>query len=293
MSQFTALLATARPRQWIKNSIIFAGLIFSKHLFNLPDLFAVTEAFLIFCLVTSCIYIFNDLVDIKQDLNHPKKRLRPLPSGQLHPTVAKIALGFLLFLSLTLAYLLSYNYFVIVLFYFALMISYTLWLKNVVILDAFIIAAGFVLRGVAGMEVINVKMSPWFLICASLLALFIVFCKRRHELVILGDEAVTHRLILAEYKQVFLDQLISIVTSAIIVSYSLYTIAPETIVNFHSQNLIYTIPVIIFCLFRYLYLVYRKNEGGNAELLVFSDGTLFFSIGLWFVMILMIIYYHF
>jgi len=284
------LIISLRPKQWLKNLIVYAGIVFSLRLFVLGDLIKVSYAFLLFCAVTSTIYLLNDLLDRESDRLHPKKKLRPLASGQLSPAVAIAAIIVLLPLSLWLASLLSLKFTVIVVAYYIMMFGYVFGLKKMVIVDAFIIAAGYVLRGVAGIEVINIDMSPWFLVCASLLALFIVFCKRRHELMLLGEGADRHRASLKGYGAVFLDQLIAIVTAAVIVTYSLYTLAPETVVKFHTQKLILTVPFVLFGLFRFLYLVYNEEEGGSAETIMLTDWPLIVTMLGWLGAVLTILY---
>ena len=285
-----ALIISLRPKQWLKNLIVYAGIVFSLRLFVLGDLLKVSYAFLLFCAVTSTIYLLNDLVDRASDRLHPKKKFRPLASGQLSPTVAIIAISVLFPLSLWLSFLLGLKFAAIVVAYYLMMFGYVFGLKKMVIVDAFIIAAGYVLRGVAGIEVINIEMSPWFLVCASLLALFIVFCKRRHELMLLGEEADRHRASLKGYGAVFLDQLIAIVTAAVIVTYSLYTLAPETVLKFHTQRLILTVPFVLFGLFRFLYLVYNEEEGGSAETIMLTDWPLILTMLGWLAAVLVILY---
>lgn len=271
MKQILLLLESARPKQWVKNLIIFAGFIFAQRFFVVADLTKVLWAFILFCLVSSCIYFINDLKDVKTDQLHEKKKKRPLASGKLSPWFVIAVLLILLPAIIIAAFVLNYYFGLIITTYALMMIAYTYGLKNVVIIDAFIIATGFVLRGVAGLVVIGAEMSAWFFVCALLLALFIVFCKRRNELVVLGDQAINHRQILAEYNKPLLDQLISIVASAIIVTYSLYTLAPETIAKFNTGNLVFTVPFVLLGVFRFLYLVYKKEKGGSAEKLMLTD----------------------
>jgi 4-hydroxybenzoate polyprenyltransferase len=178
----------------------------------------------------------------------------------------------------------------IILAYMLLMVGYTFGLKEIVILDAFVIALGFVLRGLAGGEVLQVEISPWFMVCAFLLALFIVFCKRKHELLVLTSQAISHRRVLADYNQPLLDTLVSVVTAAVAVTYSLYTLVPETIAKFQTSNLVYTIPFVLFGLFRYLFLVYKKEEGGSAEKLMLTDPFLIINMLVWVVLVVIIIY---
>jgi len=292
MSQFYFLWISMRPKQWLKNLIIFAGIIFALKLTNLPLLINTFYAFVLFCVVTSCIYLINDLNDRQKDLLHASKKQRPLASGVFYPIIAILFVSIFLPISVFLSYLLNINFCYLVLAYIILMLGYTFGLKKIVILDAFIIAAGYVIRAVAGVEVIGVVFTPWFLICAFLLALFIVFCKRRNEILVLGENAVIHRLVFQEYNLQYLDQLISVVTAAIILTYSLYTLASETVQKFNTTNLIYTVPFVIFGLFRYLYLVYKKDEGGSAENLMLTDVPLISAMLGWLIAIICILYWR-
>ncbi|KAF0135192.1 MAG: UbiA prenyltransferase [Candidatus Saganbacteria bacterium] len=289
-NQIWLLFKSLRPKQWIKNLIIYAGLIFAKRLFVFSDFLIVSYAFLLFCLLTGCTYLINDLKDFEKDKLHPKKKFRPLAQGTLSNLFALVFIIIGLIAALFLSFILNYTFVLIVLIYLIMMLGYTFGLKEVVILDAFIIAAGYVLRGIAGMEVIGVEMSPWFLICASLIALFVVFCKRKNELLVLGKNAVSHRNILLEYNNSLLDQLISITSSSVVLTYSLYTLSPETIAKFQTRKLVYSVPFVLFGLFRYLYLVYRKDKGGNAEKLLLIDPFLVLVAIGWIATIILIIY---
>jgi len=290
VKQVLLLIKSARPKQWVKNLIIFAGIIFALKLFVLADFVKVFSAFVLFCSISSCVYFVNDLKDIKTDQLHAKKKDRPLASGQLSPLLVVMALLVLLPPTIFGSFILNFYFGLIITFYVLMMLAYTFGLKNIVIIDAFIIAAGFVLRGVAGIVVIGVGMSAWFFVCAMLLALFIVFCKRRNELVVLGDQAINHRKILAEYNTPLLDQLISIVSAAIIVTYSLYTLAPETIAKFNTRGLVFTVPFVLLGVFRFLYLVYKKERGGSAETIMLTDWYLIFVMLGWILSAFIIIY---
>ncbi|MFA5839259.1 MAG: decaprenyl-phosphate phosphoribosyltransferase [Candidatus Margulisiibacteriota bacterium] len=292
MKQFYYLWISLRPKQWLKNLIIFAGILFALKLSNLPLFINTVYAFLLFCAVTSCIYLINDLKDMQNDKLHSSKKLRPLASGALSPIIAKLFVIVALPFSLFFSYQLNVNFCYLVVAYIIIMLGYTFGLKKIVILDAFIIAAGYVIRAVAGVEVIGVVFTPWFLVCAFLLALFIVFCKRRNEILVLGENAVIHRLVFQEYNLQYLDQLISVVTAAIILTYSLYTLSSETVQKFNTSNLIYTVPFVIFGLFRYLYLVYKKDEGGSAENLMLSDIPLIGAMFGWLFAVIVILYWR-
>ncbi len=288
MSTLKFLILTMRPKQWSKNLIIFAGVVFGNRLFHLNDMLLATTAFVLFCGISSAVYLLNDLVDIEKDRQHPKKRFRPLPSGKLNPNVAKVALVGLVVIIIPLSFLLEWRFGLVLTGYFFLQIAYCFYLKNVVIIDVFTIAAGFVLRAVAGAFVIDVVVSVWLLVCTMLLALFQGLSKRRHELVLLADGATDHRRILKEYSAELVQEMISVVTSAVVIAYSLYTI---TAPNLPKNNLMaLTIPFVLYGIFRYLYLVYRKDEGGSPEEILIKDIPMLVSVALWGLTSIFILY---
>ena len=269
---------TMRPRQWTKNLLVFAALIFSQNLTNLPMVSDATIAFIVFCFLSGSVYTLNDLLDIKQDRTHPKKSQRPLASGKLQPPIAIVSGSILVVLSLANAFWLNTNFGFIALGYFILQIAYSTALKHVVILDVLAVSIGFVLRAIAGAEVINVPISSWLLVCTILLALFLSLGKRRHEIILLEDNATDHRKILFEYSPALLDQMISVVTASTVVAYALYTMSAETINKFHTDNLKYTIPFVLYGIFRYLYLIHQKSEGGSPEKILLNDRPLLINI---------------
>jgi 4-hydroxybenzoate polyprenyltransferase len=281
-----------RPKQWTKNLILFAALIFSHNFLSPLYFFKTVAAFIIFCVISGCVYIINDLFDLKQDKNHPIKCTRPLASGALKPSVAIIATAVLLFLSIVSALLLTnLNFMLIALGYFSLQIAYSTVLKHMVILDVFSIAAGFVLRAIAGAEVIEVPFSTWLLFCTILLSLFLALSKRRHELILLEDDAIHHRKILFEYSPYLLDQMISVVTASTVITYTLYTVSEETVSKFGTDRLKYTIPFVLYGIFRYLYLIHQKNEGGSPERVMLNDLPLLVCILLYGITVGLILYY--
>ncbi len=282
------LLRTMRPKQWSKNVILYAGMVFDRHLFDVRYFTLVTLAFISFCAVSSAVYLLNDLIDIEKDRRHPRKCKRPLASGALKPIYAIIAFFLLLGVTLPLSFVLQPLFGLVVLGYFVLQVGYCFLLKNIVILDVFAIATGFVLRAVAGAVVIEVKISPWLLVCTMLLALFQALSKRRHELVLLADGATDHRKILSEYSSELVQEMISVVTSAVVVAYSLYTIQAENVPKNSAMAL--TIPFVLYGIFRYLYLVYRKDEGGSPEELLLKDIPLLVDIVLWGICSVSILY---
>lgn len=264
-----ALILAMRPQQWTKNVLIFPALIFSERLMVWSESAKVLAACVVFCFLSSSIYLLNDLMDLENDRAHPVKCHRPLASGQL-PVPMGIATFVVLAVSSLLAgWLLSKPFFFVALVYFFLQVAYSIRLKHIVILDVFCVAAGFVLRAIAGAEVLQVFISPWLLICAMLLSLFLALGKRRHELLLLEEDAIAHRKILGEYSVDMLEQMISIVTASTLVCYALYTISSET--GLKHPNLKYTIPFALYGIFRYLYLIHHKNQGGSPDKALLND----------------------
>lgn len=284
-----ALLASLRPRQWVKNLFVFAGVIFSQQLLT-PRVWPALAAFAIFCGLSGAIYLFNDVADVDTDRLHPSKRRRPIASGAL-PIGAAIGVGVLLLAGcLAAAFRLSPAFGLVALFYGVLLTAYSLWLKHLVILDVLTVAAGFVLRAVAGAVAVDVEISGWLLICTILIALFLALGKRRHEYRSLTGDAAAHRPILAEYSEGFLDQMISVVTASTVTTYALYTMSPETVAKFHTRLLPLTLPFVLYGIFRYLYLLYRRDLGGNPSDLLVTDRGLLLDALLWMVATLAIIY---
>jgi 4-hydroxybenzoate polyprenyltransferase len=279
-----------RPTQWSKNTVLFAALIFAKHLFNLHDCIAVILGFFAFCAVASGAYVMNDLRDCERDRRHPLKSLRPLPAGRVSRGTATALSMALIIAGLAGAASLGFGFGVMTCLYLLLQVAYTFWLKEVVILDVFAIAAGFVIRAVAGGVVINVPVSPWLIICTFLLMTFLGFSKRRHELVLLEGRATDHRASLREYSPYFLDQMISVVTASTVVAYAIYTASPEVIRKLGTDKLYLTIPFVLYGIFRYLYLVHQREEGGNPTQLLLSDRPLLADLLLWVITATMLIY---
>ena len=249
-------------------------------------------AFGIFCLLSGGSYLVNDLIDIEKDKRHPKKTLRPLASGRLSRKDAKIASIIVLTLSITVSFLIiNMPFGAAVLGYLAVQIAYSIFLKEVIILDIFSIATGFFLRVVAGAMAIDVPISSWLLICTIFISLFLGLGKRRHEFLLLGEDARNHRKVLNEYNIHVLDQMVSVVTAGTVISYSLYTLSPETIIRFGTEKMWYTIPIVLYGIFRYLFLVYRKEEGGNPEITLFEDKPLLASIALYVIVVGIILYF--
>ena len=253
-----------RPTQWVKNGFVFAALIFSRNLLDWERASRVTLAALAFCLIASAAYLLNDVLDAPEDRQHPTKRLRPVASGRLGVRTAIGVAGVLALVALTTAWLLDRQFFLVGVTYAAVNILYSLYLKRVLLLDVFVVAAGFVLRVLGGGLVIHVEISAWLIVCTTLLALFLALTKRRHELVLLGENASNHRPTLAHYSPYFLDQLIGIVTASTVMSYSLYTLSGDVLRKFPGKRLELTIPFVLFGIFRYLYLVHRASGGAST-----------------------------
>lgn len=279
-----------RLQQWIKNLFLFAALVFSGNLFVVRDIQLTVAGFFLFSLVSSGVYIFNDFSDLESDRLHPVKSKRPLPSGNLGVRPALAASVALAAAGLCGGFLLRPQFGLILLLYLAINVLYSVKLKNIVILDVMTISAGFVLRVVAGAVLINVPTSEWLIICTLLLSLFLGFSKRRHELTILEAEAETHRSVLAHYSPYFLDQMIGIVTASTVMSYALYTISDETVRKFGTNRVFYTVPFVLYGIFRYLYLVHKKEAGGNPTKLALTDVPLLINIMLWIITATIIIY---
>lgn len=284
------IIKSLRPKQWVKNLLVFAGLVFSQNLFNIEMLLYTILVFFIFCIVSGAIYILNDIIDLPFDRANPLKAKRPIAGGRLKVSYAKLTVSILIPLSLLVSYLLNHKLFLVILSYIVLQVLYSLYLKNVPILDIFSISFGSVLRVVAGTVVINVTISSWLLICTILLALLLALSKRRYELVVFEKEAKSKRLVLEEYSPYLLDQMISIVTSSILITYSLYTMSQETIEKFGSRNLIFTVPFVLYGIFRYLYLIYKKGLGDSPEGIFLADKPLLIDIGIWILSVLVVIY---
>jgi len=278
-----------RPRQWTKNAFVFAALVFDRQLLHLTSLLHTFLAFLIFCFLSSSVYLFNDVMDIEADRNHPVKKNRPIAAGKLPIPVAIAAAIILILGSLTGAYFLSVELAVIALVYLLMNLAYSKWLKHIPLIDVMIIAAGFVLRVAAGVSVIHVeRFSPWLYVVTTLLALYIGFGKRRAEISVMGSSTGAHRKVLDGYSITFIDQMITVVSATTIIAYSLYTFSAPNLPENHAMML--TIPFVLYGIFRYLYLIQMKNEGGEPEEILLHDHPLQATIVLWGLTVLTIFY---
>lgn len=285
-----AFVLSLRPRQWTKNLLVLAGLIFSRGLHE-PALVARSAlAFALFCLLSGGVYLINDVMDAERDRVHPQKRHRPVASGRLPARVALAAGAGLLIGTVTAAFLLSVPFGIVAAAYAVLLAAYSVGLKHVVIVDTLIIAGGFVLRALAGVVVLGIELSYWLLLCTVLLALFLTFGKRRHELLALEAGAIDHRPILSEYSPQLLDQMIAVVTASTLMAYALYTMAPETHARLGTTRLPLTIPFVLYGIFRYLYLMYRRDLGGNPSELFLTDRALLVDVALWGATVVVVLY---
>lgn len=283
-----SLVEALRPRQWTKNAVVFAALVFDGRLFEPGALLSVAVAALLFCLVSSAGYLFNDLRDLTADREHPAKRHRAIPSGRVSQRTAVLAIAAIYVITIPIAFLLSPAFAGIVLIYILMMSLYSRWLKNLVILDVFVISAGFILRAIGGAVVVDIPISPWLYVCTILLALFIGFAKRRHELVLLDGNAENHRRNLADYSVALLDQFILIVAGSVIIAYSLYTFDSPALPD--DGRMMLTIPFVLYGLFRYLYLVHQLHLGGAPEHLLLEDRPLLLTVLLWGTVSIVLLY---
>lgn len=285
-----ALAEALRPGQWVKNGFVFAPLIFARELTDPHSVLRVAITAADFCALASAAYLVNDVFDVGEDRCHPTKRLRPLAAGRLS---VRSAIGIAVALdsvALAVAWRLDPRLLLIAAIYVGLNLLYSGGLKRVILLDVFLIAAGFLLRVVAGGVVIHVQLSSWLIVCTTLLALFLALSKRRCELVLLGRNASAQRSSLAYYSPYFLDQLIVIVTSATVLSYALYTLSPEVSARFPGKRLELTVPFVLFGIFRYLFLVHRQEQGDNPARTLFTDRVLLAVVLLWVLSVVLIIY---
>jgi 4-hydroxybenzoate polyprenyltransferase len=282
-----------RPHHWVKNVFIFAGLLFSENIFSPYPLVKVSAGFMIFSLAASSIYILNDIIDIENDRQHPKKRSRPLAAGRLSISGAWAAAVILALVAASSAFWIDRQFSILVITYIVINIFYTWRLKHLVILDVMCIASGFVLRVLAGTALAGVIASNWLIICTITLSLFLGFSKRRHEIVLIGNDAQKHRKVLAHYSLLFLDQMIAVATASTVIAYALYTVSEETIARFGTRNLIFTLPFVFYGIYRYLYIIHEKQAGGNPTHVVLHDRPLLINCILWGIVVTLIIYQPF
>jgi 4-hydroxybenzoate polyprenyltransferase len=287
-----AIVQEVRVRQWTKNLVLFAGVIFAHEFMNRGEIWRAVVGFFSFCLLASSIYVLNDLIDLDMDRVHPKKRLRPLASGRI-----SIPLGWVLMVGSLigggiLSATLGSRFLPVAGGYLVLNVLYTLVLKRVVMVDVLAISIGFVLRAVGGVALLSqpVDLSPWLLLCTFFLALFLAVGKRRHERVLLREQAEHHRKTLAEYPPELVDQLIPVVTAATVISYAIYTVSPTTVERVGGSDLVYTVPLVVFGVFRYLYLVFKRMQGGAPSETLLTDPPMLVNVVLWLGLVIWILY---
>ena len=288
-----SLLISLRPRQWTKNLLVFAALVFAEKLFDVAAVVAAVEAFVIFCALSGVVYLINDVADRDTDRRHPLKRCRPIAAGALSARTALWAAALLGAAALAAAFALNVRFGLVAIGYLGLLGLYSGPLKHIVIIDALTIAVGFVLRAAAGAAAIDVLISHWLFVCTILLALLIALAKRRHELVMLADDATSHRPILGDYSPYLLDQMIAVVSASTLIAYVFYTISPETSEKFGTPLLGLTIPFPLYGIFRYLYLVHQREGGGSPADLLLTDRPLLACVALWLAAVVLIIYQPF
>jgi 4-hydroxybenzoate polyprenyltransferase len=285
-----SILATLRPQQWVKNFVLLAGLIFSQNLDKPDFILKSLAAFALFCLLSSSVYIFNDIMDVESDRKHPLKSARPIAAGQIKVSTGVFLFVVLAIASLGLSFWLNPLFALTALGYFVLNLLYSVYLKNVVIIDVMCIALSFVIRAVAGAVVIGVEISAWLVVCTTLLALFLGFGKRRHELMLLEEQATGHRKSLSEYSPYFLDQMISVVTASTVVAYAFYTLSHEVKVKLGASHMELTIPFVLYGVFRYLYLIHQKEGGGSPTRMLLTDRPILVNVILWLIAVVLIVY---
>ncbi len=284
------LVQSLRPAQWAKNLFVLAPLVFGHLLEDPGALTRALVALVAFCLASSTVYLINDMRDREEDRRHPVKRLRPLAAGTLGVPAAVVATVLLGAAALALALWLGTAFTLILATYLVINLLYTHWLKHMVILDVMSISLGFVLRVLAGAEATDVEVSRWLFLCTIFLALFLAFSKRRHEITLLAGQAASQRRVLDHYSPAFLDQMINVVTASAVVSYALYCVAPETVEKYHTQDLVYTIPLVLYGIFRYLYLMYQSPGERNPTEAILRDPPFLINIVLWGLAVVWIVY---
>jgi 4-hydroxybenzoate polyprenyltransferase len=289
-SSASLLAASLRPEQWTKNLLLFAGLIFGGRLLEPAAVASSVGGFLVFCALASAMYLVNDICDRDADQRHPIKRQRPIASGAVSVSAAAAAAATLVGGALIGAWFIGPSFAAISVAYAALLLLYSTRLKHIVILDVLVIAGGFVLRAVAGAAAVEVPIGSWLVTCTTLLALFLALSKRRHELVLLGGDAIDHRRSLEEYSPYLLDQMIAVVTASTLIAYTMFATSAETAQRLGTQHLGYTVPFVLYGIFRYLYLVHQKRGGGSPAAMLLTDGALLACVVLWAVAVMLLMY---
>jgi 4-hydroxybenzoate polyprenyltransferase len=289
MTYISHILRLLRPRQWVKSGFVLIGVLFARAWHEQTTARHVLAAAIAFSLVASGIYVLNDLTDRTQDAAHPRKRYRPLAAGTVSVRAAVVLLGALLIIGCALGYIASPKVLLILLVYVALNLCYSLGLKHVVLLDVFIIAAGFMLRILAGTTGIGIVPSQWLLLCGLMLSLFLGFAKRRAELYAVSGGGTNRRKVLAHYQPVLLDKMIVVTATCVILTYSLYTMSEQTIRTHRTESLIYTVPFVMYGIFRYIYLLHQQRAGSDPAQEIFRDAHILLAIACWLLLTLWLI----
>lgn len=285
------LIRLARPQQWVKNGVLLVSLVFAGEIMDMAKSQTAVIATLVFCALSSAVYTFNDICDYKRDREHPKKKLRPIASGRISPAAAAAQAVLFLAIGLVGAWLVNWHFFIISIVFVGFNLAYSLVLKNFVIVDVMSVAISFVLRAYAGAIAINVPASKWLIANTLLLALFLAFGKRRHELGLLEGNAESHRKSLSKYSEYLLDQMIGVTTASVVVVYVLYTLSPEVSEKLGTTNLYFTIPFVIYGIFRYLYLIHHEAKGGSPTRILITDYPILLTVVLWLLTSILILYY--
>ncbi len=286
----SGLLKALRPRQWVKNVFVLAPLVFAQALTDTTAVGRALLAFAAFCCAASAVYLFNDLRDREQDRKHPTKQRRPIAAGVVPPAVAGAAAAILAASALALVWPLGREVAAIVVVYLALNALYSLSLKRVAIVDVLVVSVGFVLRVLGGGAAIGVEVSAWLLLCTIFVSLLLAVAKRRHELILLLSAAAAQRPVLDHYSPALLDQMMNVVTASSVLSYALYAVAPETAEKFHTPFLVYTIPFVLFGIFRFLWLTYQGGSDLNPTEAMLKDAPFVLNLLLWGATVVTIIY---
>ena len=290
VNSFSLMVSSMRPAQWTKNVTLFVALVFSQNLLDLEKVLLAFAAYIIFILLSGGVYLFNDLMDLDEDREHPEKRMRPIASGELSVRLAKVLFVILVVAALFLACLINSYFALLAAGYLLVQVAYSVFLRQVVVVDVLCIAAGFGLRIIAGGAAISVPISWWLLLCTFLISLFIALCKRRHEYYLTKESGRSYRGVLRYYSPDLLSLMIGVVSVATVIAYSFYTISPETFRKFGTENLKFTIPFVIYGIYRYAYLVYRRNKGGRPELHFLFDKHMCVNLCLYLTAVVVTIY---
>lgn len=291
MSKPLALFKLLRVYQWTKNLLVFAGLVFAQQLGDTSQLIRSIEAFVAFCLASSAMYVLNDILDCEKDRAHPAKRNRPLASGLVKRGEALILFAVLFTGALLVGWRLGAPFLATIMGYLLITVLYTLKLKDLIILDVLIIAIGFVIRAMAGAIALSVSFSNWLVVCTLFLALFLGLSKRRNEITMLEEGAISHRAVLQHYNLPYVDSLLVIVASATLITYTIYTCSPEVVTRLGTDKLYLTLPFVVYGLFRYFFIVHIKTEGGDPSMVLIKDWPMGLTVFLWGVTCLIIIYW--